>query len=244
MGISAAFHLGRFFGPIFPAWNYSILEHLFRLLPHTDARMNFAEFFIYNPLISEWPFAVAFYLAWRAKDEKTEWRRSRLIEIVAACIGATLVSLALRLWLGAPAPSRFPEFQPLFPPYLWKYGDANSFPSHSTLIYFIVAAGLWPIARKWSTALMIWVLLAISLPRIYMGGHYPTDVLSSIVLGLVTLWITDRAARPAKDLCARIAAGGIWIEGILFLWLFELAEGFHSAGDILRTLEHILFKTR
>jgi undecaprenyl-diphosphatase len=242
-GISAASHIAAFLGPIFPAWNYSLLEHLFRLFPHTDPRMNFAEFFIYNPLISDWPFAAAFYLAWRATDEKTGWRRGRLIEIIVACIGATVVSLALRPWLGAPAPSHHPDFEALFPRYLWRFGNENSFPSHSTLIYFLVAAGIWPMARKWSAALTIWVLLAISLPRIYMGGHYPTDVLSSILLAFVFLWITHRAAPFARSVIGRIASGGMWIEAILFLWLFELAEGFHSTGDILQALWHFIAKT-
>jgi undecaprenyl-diphosphatase len=242
LSVSAALHFAAIPGPIFSAWNYWLLEHLFRFFPHTDPRMNFAEFFIYNPLTSEWPFAAAFYLAWRANDEKTGGRRARLIEIFFAGIGATVVSLALRLWLGAPAPSHDPCFQALFPHYLWKFGNENSFPSHSTLIYFLVAAGLWPITRKWSAALMIWVLLAISLPRIYMGGHYPTDVLSSILLALAFLWITHRAAPLARTVIARIAAGSMWIEGILFLWLFELAEGFRSAGDILRALWHVIAK--
>jgi len=236
VGISAPWHFAAILGPILPTWNYWLLEHLFRDFPHTDARMNFAEFFIYDPLVSAWPFALAFYMAWRADDEKTQWRRGQLIEIFAASAGATLVSLALRQWLGAPAPSHDRDFQALFPRYLWKFGNENSFPSHSTLIYFLVAAGFWPMARKWSAVLMIWVLLAISLPRVYMGGHYPTDVLSSVLLGLGFLWIAHRVAPFAQSVISRIASGGMWTEAFLFLWLFELAEGFRSAGDIIRAL--------
>lgn len=228
--------------PMFRGWDHAVLALLFRLFPHTDPRMNFAEFFIYNPLASAWIFAAAFYLYWGREDEGTPQRRSGLLEIVLACIVAAFVTLLLRPWLGAPSPARNPDFQGLFPPYLWGRGTANTFPSHATLIYFLVAAGLWPYSRRWSVALGVWVVLGISIPRMYMGGHYPTDVLGSIVLAFAFLWIARRLG--ATDFCARVfarvSAGGPWVELLLFFWLFELAEGFRASLEIARMVTHAI----
>ncbi|MFZ0737679.1 MAG: phosphatase PAP2 family protein [Candidatus Acidiferrales bacterium] len=225
-------------GPLFPAWNYWLLEHFFRLVPHDDARMNFAEFFIFNSLASYWLFAVAFYLAWRRADEKTAWRRGRLVEIVFACVLAVFTGHLLRQWLGAAAPALNPSFQSLFPPYLWGHGTPNSFPSDSTLVYFLVAAGLWPINRRWSAALAAWAIVGVSLPRVYMGGHFPTDVISSIVLAFVFLGAARAAGetRFVAKASNRIAAGGLIIEFFLFLWLFELGEGFRASLEIGRLM--------
>lgn len=228
----------------FREWDHLVLTLLFRLFPHTDPRMNFAEFFIYNPLASSWIFAAVFYFYWRSQDQHTPQRRSRLLEIVLSCLLGASVTLLLRPWLGAPSPARNPDFQGLFPQYLWGRGTANSFPSHATLVYFLVAAGLWPLSRKWSAALCAWVVLAISIPRIYLGGHYPTDVLCSIILALGFLWVARRAGatpRGAK-IFGRIAAGGQWTELVLFLWLFELAEGFRASLEIVHTLANSIVR--
>lgn len=61
------------------------------------------------------------------------------------------------------------------PGYFWGNGTFNSFPSHATLAYFAVAAGLWSLNRRLGLTLALLVLGLVSLPRIYLGGHYPID---------------------------------------------------------------------
>ncbi|MGA8074721.1 MAG: phosphatase PAP2 family protein [Candidatus Acidiferrales bacterium] len=225
-------------GPRFFKINHWLLATLFRLFPFTDFRMNLAQFFIYNRLVSGFVFAAACYYFWSLRDERTAWRRARIIELTVACIAAVLATLALRPFIGALPPSRDSGFQQLFPPYLWDIGSGNSFPSHSTLVYFVMAAGLWPISRKVSAILCGWVLLAVSLPRVYIGGHYPSDVAASLVIGLVALWIAWRAgeSRRAIRVLDRVASGGMWVELAMFWWLFEAGEGFRSTGEIAKFL--------
>jgi membrane-associated phospholipid phosphatase len=235
---------GLALGPalLFRGWDHQVLALLFRLFPHTDPRMNIAEFFIYNPLASSWVLAAAFYFYWRMENESTQQRRSGLLQVVLACAIAVSVTLLLRPWLGAPSPARNPDFQGLFPPYLWGSGSTNTFPSHATLVYFLVAIGLWPYSRRWSAALGAWVILAISIPRMYMGGHYPTDVLGAMLLAFAFLWVARRlgATHFGAELLGRVAGGGLWIELLLFLWLFELAEGFRASLEITQIAAHAI----
>ncbi len=225
-------------GPQFFKINHWLLATLFRLFPFTDFRMNLAQFFIYNPLVSGFVFAAACYYFWSLRDERTAWRRARIIELTLACIVAVVATLALRPFIGALPPSRDSGFQQLFPTYLWDTGSGNSFPSHSTLAYFVMAAGLWPIQRKCSAILCGWVLLAVSFPRVYIGGHYPTDVAASLVIAIAALWVAWRAgdSRRAVQLLDRIAGGGMWVELAMFWWLFEAGEGFRSSGEIAKFL--------
>ena len=223
-------------GPWLFDFNHWLLAALFRLLPHTDLRMNLAQFFMHNRLVSGFVFAAACYYFWSLRDDRTEWRRARIIEASAACVAAVLLTLSLRPFIGALPPCRDPGFQQLFPPYLWNFGSGNSFPSHSTLVYFVMAAGLWPIQRKCSAILCAWVLVAVSFPRVYIGGHYPTDVLASIVIALGVLWVAWRVGESRWGVQAldRVASGGMWIELAMFVWLLEVGEGFRSATEIAK----------
>jgi membrane-associated phospholipid phosphatase len=222
-------------GPWFFAFNHRILAELVRLFPFTDGRMNLAQFFMYNRLVSGFVFAAAVYYFWSLRDQRREWRRARILEAIVACVAAVIFTLALRPSVGALPPSQTPEFQGLFPPYLWTSGEGNSFPSHSTLVYFVMSAGLWPLSRRISAILCGWVLLGVSLPRVYIGGHYPTDVLASVAIALAFLWMAWRIgeSRWGIRLLDRVALGGSWIELAVFFWLFELGEGFRSAGELL-----------
>lgn len=227
-------------GPWFYKFNHWLLAALIRLFPFTDARMDLAQFFMSNRLVSGFAFAAACYYFWSLRDDRTAWRRARIIEASAACLSAALLMLAIRPFIGALAPARAPEYQQLFPPYLWEMGSGNSFPSHSTLVYFTIAAGLWPIQRKISAILCAWVLLAISLPRVYIGGHYPTDVLASVVIAIAVLWLMWRVGetRLGARTLDHLTGGAMWVELAMFLWLFELGESFRSALEIAKLFVH------
>lgn len=219
-------------GPIFSDWNYHVLRDFFWLLPHTGSRDTLAQFLTVNALASTWIFSAVFFLFWRIEDKRREWRRSCLLEVVFAFFLAMIVTLAWRPWIGWAAPSLVPRFQMLYPDYFWNDGNHNCFPSHSTLIYLLVAAGFWPFKRWVSALLMLWVLLGISAPRVYVGGHYPIDVLAGIVIAAVALWIARwicATPRIAGLFSQIITKDGISLDLFLFLWLFELAEGFRSS---------------
>src|SRR5580658_4439149 len=185
-------------GPFLPEWNFRVLQEFFRLVPHNDWRDTLAQFLVSNALASTWIFAAVFYFYWRIEDERTVWRRGRLLEIIAAFLLALAATLSWRPWVGWPAPSLVPRVRELYPDYFWNDGNPNCFPSHSTLIYFIVAAGFWPFKRWLSALLMLWVLLAISAPRIYVGGHYPIDVIAAILLAGAAIWATHYICRRPR----------------------------------------------
>jgi membrane-associated phospholipid phosphatase len=214
---------------------------LFRVFPHSVFRDTAARFVAENPLVSSFIIAAIFYHFWQIRDERTLWRRRYLIGIIVACVVAVSVTGILRPWLHWPSPSRSVDFRDLFPAYLWGTGTDNSFPSHSTLVYILVAFGFWPLSRTISVLSVVFVLLFISLPRIYVGGHYPIDVLATLpfavaVLLLVSWWA---AGSELANTLVRVFSAGGWAGLILFFWFFELAEGFSSLGDLLRRISKL-----
>lgn len=82
-----------------------------------------------------------------------------------------------------------------------------AFPSGHTTSSFAVASGLLLGAQRLLGRVPLWVwgslafASAISYSRLYVGVHWPTDVLVGIALGIVSGWV---ASRPSA---ARFAGG-------------------------------------
>ncbi len=71
-------------------------------------------------------------------------------------------------------------------------GDPNSFPSGHTCAAFAAALGWRPhLPRRWgNTALACAVLMGFS--RLYVGVHFPTDVLAGALVGAASAWVVYR----------------------------------------------------
>ena len=72
-----------------------------------------------------------------------------------------------------------------------------SFPSGHAASSFAAAptiSRLWPGGRA-----VVWVLaILVSVSRIYVGVHYPLDVIGGAILGIVSAWIAHRAIAPRQ----------------------------------------------
>jgi membrane-associated phospholipid phosphatase len=227
--------------PWFKILNHNLLVYLYNVWPFSHLRVTIAETFILNPWISTLPFALAFYVVWSETSEGLARRRQRLLEIPLTCIIAVAVTVVLRPWVAWPSPSHAPDFQSLYPSYLWAYGNENCFPSHSTLICLIVAIGLLPLHRKIGAILMAFVFVAISLPRIYVGGHYPIDVAASAVLAVACYSVVRALSLVARvqAILSWAASRGLWSECAIFLWSFELGDGFRGTLLTVKTLRQL-----
>jgi membrane-associated phospholipid phosphatase len=219
--------------PWLAPWNFDALRFLFKLAPHTNQGIDLASFLLENPLMTTWVYAAVSYAYWSKQDDHVAIRRIQLLRIVAACLLSVLLAALLDIKIGWPAPARAMGFQNLFPSYLWGAGTANSFPSHSTMVYLIVSLGLLRLNKVAGVLLVPFTFLIISLPRIYVGGHYPIDVAGSILLALLSLIAIDLllANRRVTEAFRWAASRGQDSEIFFFLWLYELADGFRSAQD-------------
>ena len=125
---------------------------------------------------------VTFGLLWRFGQLRSAW-------LVAIAVGGgILINQLLKFWFQRPRPE------------LWPITGARlttfSFPSgHSTasLCYFGILAWLaWQYFKKplvrWScVVLAALIILLVGISRVYLGAHYPTDVLAGYLSGGVWL---------------------------------------------------------
>ena len=112
----------------------------------------------------------------------------------------------------------------------------SSFPSDHAALFCALLTGIWLAWRPAGIVLMFYVIIAILFPRIYIGIHYPTDILAGAALGIscVLLW----SWRPLRDSWTRHVLN--WFDrwpgpsyAVLFIITFQIATLFWDIRTFL-----------
>src|SRR4051794_13214740 len=126
--------------------------------------------------------ALWFLYGWvrgRAQD-----RQGALTAFVAACGALAAIQVINHLWHRPRPFLAHPDTVHLL---IARSGDP-SFPSDHAAAGFAIAATLVLFHRRLGlAALLLATLLAYA--RVYVGAHYPTDVLAGAVLGILVAWL-------------------------------------------------------
>lgn len=113
-------------------------------------------------------------------------RRAGLLGLLAVAVGALFTNIILKPLVSRPRPWLTVEGLR----YLVEEHDPNSFPSGHTCAAF-AAAGAWFFAlpKRWMgvTGLVLAALMGLS--RLYVGVHFPSDVLAGALVGLLSAWL-------------------------------------------------------
>ena len=112
----------------------------------------------------------------------------------------------------------------------------SSFPSDHAMLFFALSVPLWRRAAWLGVAAMLWTALVICLPRIYLGYHYPSDVLAGAILGVICMLLLSALARRTRlpDQAVRLAdQRPAAFYAVAFIVCFELATLFADARHLL-----------
>src|SRR5207237_4367546 len=126
--------------------------------------------------------AAVMFVAW------TRPRRGTRADVLLTCM-ATLLASAMAVALGALL-QRTPPYldartAALYPLYLTGNTSQNCFPSNSTALYAAVCCGAWRNEPLLASLLWAGLPMLVALPRMYVGGHFFTDVLAGLACGVV-----------------------------------------------------------
>ena len=112
------------------------------------------------------------------------WQRDMLnaLTLIVALGGSVVINTLLKVVFARPRPD---VFQPLTVEHSYSFPSGHT--STAIAFYGLLAILLWRADRRGGALLSgLWVL-AVAFSRVYLGVHYPSDVLGSLALG--TIWI-------------------------------------------------------
>ena len=138
---------------------------------------------------------VACWLRWRP-----DWQRAAALAGVAAL---------LALGTGQLVGMAFPRARPYAvttATVLVPHAPDTSFPSDHATLALAVTVVLTTMSRRLAASLALFSVLVL-VARVYIGVHYPTDVLGGAALGALGAWLTLRLAR--------IPTVADWIDAVL-----------------------------
>jgi undecaprenyl-diphosphatase len=181
--------------------------------------------------------------AWfRTKDDQTRTRAIILSTLVAA-FGAMFTARALALVL----PFRY---RPIHNPevgFQLPYGMMrealdrwSAFPSDHASLFFCLTVGLWFVSRRLGIAALLHTIVVISFPRLYLGLHYPTDILGGAIIGLAWCGVANMAF--IKNLVLPPAM--FWLEEhpmSFYAAFFLLTEQIATIFEDARTVAKVVF---
>jgi undecaprenyl-diphosphatase len=112
----------------------------------------------------------------------------------------------------------------------------SSFPSDHAALFFALAVGLFPVSRRIGWVAVSWVTFLICFPRLYLGIHWPTDLLAGAAIGIA---VVQFARIPSIRTFARNKIDLLYQQrpalffAVFFLWSYETAVLFDDVRRVL-----------
>jgi undecaprenyl-diphosphatase len=173
----------------------------------------------------------AFWWLWFDGGVDRDARRERLLAGLFGAMAAALASTLLTRVLpfrARPALDGSVAFH-LERGTAWLVNN-NSFPSDHAALFVALVVGLLAVSRWLGILSAVYVIVVVLLPRLYLGYHWPSDMLGGAALGVGFGLLA--ASRPARGLVRPVLR---WCErspgpahAALFLLSFAIADLFES----------------
>jgi undecaprenyl-diphosphatase len=187
-------------------------------------------------------------LWWSWHQAGSETRTAAILRTVAGALVAVAVARAMQNLLPArlrpahdPALAErgfvlFPEFDPAI------LDGLSSFPSDHAVLAFAMATAVFLSHRGLGILAMVWALLTNGLPRVYLGMHYPGDVIAGAMIGVLVMLAVASLPMP-QSLDRKVETLAVRHRGLLYAVLFlvtsQMATVFVDSRALFGTLSNL-----
>ena len=187
-------------------FDFSILRVLNELSQRSERLDKFVDLLFGNVLVEGGFLTALIWWAWFRKRETAQRDRefvvSGIVLTAAAVLFARLIALfcpfRLRPRYVDALHFRLPAGSTNYEMFNW-----SSFPSDHAALFFCLATILFFISRRAGVLALLHAFVLVCLTRVYLGIHYPTDILAGILIGVgfaslaLQSGIRKSLARPA-----------------------------------------------
>lgn len=126
-------------------------------------------------------------------------RKAGALGLAALLVGALITNVTVKPLVARPRP--WLDVAGLIP--LVDEHDPHSFPSGHTCAAFAAGVIWWKtLPKRWMSVFMMAVAVAMGLSRLYVGVHYPSDVLCGALVGTFSaliVWKGDQLRQRKKQ---------------------------------------------
>jgi len=154
--------------------NYQIFQYI-NQLANNDNVLNAAMVFLAEPAI--YVLLIGLILHWFSGKDKN--RKMVLVTSISLAVSLTISKVIGHLWYQSRPFVDHDVTQ------LIAHTASASFPSNHATIAFVTAFSIWLFRKNEG---LLWLVLAagIAFSRVWVGVHYPLDILGGMVLGIVS----------------------------------------------------------
>jgi undecaprenyl-diphosphatase len=195
-----------------------------------------------HAIFKGWVMVAVFWWVWfQPGDANLKNRKIVLVTMAGAVLGVVAGRLLADFLPFRVRPLNSPELDLVLP--YGVSGDPfrrwSSFPSDHAMVFFAMSTGLWYISKILGAGMTLYVACVIALPRVYLGYHYPTDIIGGALLGVMFAYIAN-----IDGVRTRLAAPAMrWLDGhpasfytCFFLFSMGLASLFDPVRELVSSL--------
>jgi undecaprenyl-diphosphatase len=200
-----------------------------------------------NNLLKGGLFLTVLYGFWFRRGADKPRDHKLVVSILAGCVIALTVNKILQV----AAPHRTRPYLAHLPDVTFPYDlgmvKISSFPSDHASLFFALSTGLCFFSIRAGLFAYLYTIIVICLPRIYLGLHYPSDLLAGAFIGTGSAWLAcgtrlrEMTGRPALAWSEKYP--GLF-HAALFLFTYQLATLFddiRAMGGLLHTIAPHIF---
>jgi undecaprenyl-diphosphatase len=140
-------------------------------------------------------YAVIFVIAWFALPRREEKKRHALVVSAVGGVIALLINAIIGGFVFRPRPFTVAGIDAT---QLIPHPADTSFPSDHVSGGFGFASAAWGNTARWFSWLFTILSVLMMFARVYVGVHWPTDVLAGLVIGIISGQIAKVFSTPLR----------------------------------------------
>lgn len=218
----------------------TIMTYVNQMSQHSKVFDRSLELISHNHLLKGGVIVTILWWLWFKKDEYQTDNRRHIIATIIVCF----VGMVLARFLALTLPFRLRPIHEVGLNFVLPYGVSpgglegwSSFPSDHAVLFFTLSTGLLFISKKAGSFALSYTVLFIAFPRIYLGLHYPTDIIAGAIFGITIALLSNihliKSTR-LKSIVNWSYSDPCLFYSLYFLLSYQIVDMFDSSRAIIR----------